>query len=200
LPRVKRLAVLVSGGGSNLQALLDAIEGGGLPGAAIVLVLADRDCPALGRARASGIPTALVDRVKYVRNSDIFSDELLRRIDGASPVDLVVLAGFLSILKGAILGRFEDRIINVHPSLIPAFSGDGCWGIHVHERALASGVKVTGATVHLVDGVTDGGRILLQEAVPVLEGDSPASLQARVLEVEHRLVVQAARLFTESEE
>jgi phosphoribosylglycinamide formyltransferase-1 len=179
---------------------MDAVAGSSLPGVAIALVLSDRSCPALARAEAAAIPTALVDRRNYPRNSEIFSSEVLRELEAAGCVDLVVLAGFLSILRGAILARFRDRIINVHPSLIPSFAGDGCWGIHVHEQALARGVKVTGVTVHFVDEVTDGGRILLQEAVPVLEGDSPESLQARVLEVEHLIIVEAVALLTKEEE
>lgn len=201
------IGILASGGGSNLQAIIDAIASGGLPGFAIRIVIADRPCAALDRARTAGIATALINRKKYIPNSEEFSDAVLAELEARDgPADgqtngigLVVLAGFLSILKGVILSRLAGHIVNIHPSLIPSFCGEGCHGIHVHEMALARGVKVTGATVHLVDGRIDGGRILLQEPVRVDGADTALTLQARVLEVEHRLIVEGVRLFADLE-
>ena len=175
------IAVLVSGGGTNLQALLDAQKRGEIPDGEIALVIASRKkAYALERARMAGVPALALPRRDYEKTAD-YDAALLGALQEAG-VELVVLAGFLCVLGEKMLKGYEGRIVNVHPSLIPAFCGDGFYGLHVHEAALARGVKVTGATVHLVNEVTDGGPILLQKAVEVLEGDTPESLQKRVME------------------
>lgn len=184
-----RIAVLVSGGGTNLQALLDA----DLPSGEIVLVLSNRaDAFALERARAAGIPAIAIPERR-----DAFEVKALAALEAAR-VDLIVLAGFLSILSARFIQRYERRILNVHPSLIPSFCGKGFYGLKMHEAALAYGVKVTGATVHLVNEVPDGGRILLQRAVDVLPGDTPETLQRRVMEqAEWVLLPQATQQLCE---
>ena len=168
-----RVAVFVSGGGTNLQALLDA----DMPHADIVLVLSNReDAYALQRARAAG-----VDAFALPRGRAAFEREALPLLSRYR-IDAVVLAGFLSILSENFLRSFPERVVNVHPSLIPSFCGKGYYGLRVHEAALAYGVKVTGATVHLVNEIADGGPILAQKAVDVLPGDTPETLQRRVME------------------
>ena len=176
-----KIGVLVSGGGTNLQALLDAQKRGEIPDGEIALVIASRKkAYALERAREAGVPALALPRRDYEKTAD-YDAALLTALQEAG-VELVVLAGFLCVLGEKMLRGYEGRIVNVHPSLIPAFCGDGFYGLHVHEAALRRGVKVTGATVHLVNEVTDGGPILLQKAVEVLEGDTPESLQKRVME------------------
>lgn len=176
-----KIGVLVSGGGTNLQALLDAQKRGEIPDGEITLVIASRKkAYALERAREAGVPALALPRRDYENPVD-YDAALLSALQEAG-VELVVLAGFLCVLGEKMLRGYEGRIVNVHPSLIPAFCGDGFYGLHVHEAALRRGVKVTGATVHLVNEVTDGGPILLQKAVEVLEGDTPESLQKRVME------------------
>ena len=176
-----KIGVLVSGGGTNLQALLDAQKRGEIPDGEISLVIASRKkAYALERAGEAGVPALALPRRDYETTAD-YDAALLTALQQAG-VELVVLAGFLCVLGEKMLRGYEGRIVNVHPSLIPAFCGDGFYGLHVHEAALRRGVKVTGATVHLVNEVTDGGPILLQKAVEVLEGDTPESLQKRVME------------------
>ena len=176
-----KIGVLVSGGGTNLQALLDAQKRGEIPDGEISLVIASRKkAYALERARMAGVPALALPRRDYEKTAD-YDAALLTALQEAG-VELVVLAGFLCVLGEKMLRGYEGRIVNVHPSLIPAFCGDGFYGLHVHEAALRRGVKVTGATVHLVNEVTDGGPILLQKAVEVLESDTPESLQKRVME------------------
>ncbi len=176
-----KIGVLVSGGGTNLQALLDARKRGEIPDGEIGLVIASRKkAYALERARMAGVPALALPRRDYENPAD-YDAALLTALQEAG-VELVVLAGFLCVLGEKMLKGYEGRIVNVHPSLIPAFCGDGFYGLHVHEAALERGVKVTGATVHLVNEVTDGGPILLQKAVEVLESDTPESLQKRVME------------------
>ena len=176
-----KIGVLVSGGGTNLQALLDARKRGEIPDGEISLVIASRKkAYALERARMAGVPALALPRRDYESPAD-YDAALLTALQEAG-VELVVLAGFLCVLGEKMLKGYEGRIVNVHPSLIPAFCGDGFYGLHVHEAALERGVKVTGATVHLVIEVTDGGPILLQKAVEVLESDTPESLQKRVME------------------
>ncbi len=186
-----RIAVLVSGGGTNLQALIDAERAGALGCGQIALVIASRPgVYALERARRAGIETAVVDR-----RTAADPDGEMAALLSAHRIDLVVLAGFLSILGEKVLERYTDRILNIHPALIPAFCGRGMYGLRVHEAVLRAGVKVTGATVHLVNEVVDGGRILLQKAVEVKEGDTPESLQRRVMEeAEWVLLPQAVRM------
>ncbi len=176
-----KIGVLVSGGGTNLQALLDAQKRGEIPDGEISLVIASRKkAYALERAREAGVPALALPRRDYETTAD-YAAALLTALQEAG-VELVVLAGFLCVLGEKMLRGYEGRIVNVHPSLIPAFCGDGFYGLHVHEAALERGVKVTGATVHLVNEVTDGGPILLQKAVEVLPNDTPESLQKRVME------------------
>lgn len=184
-----KAAVLVSGGGTNLAALLASQDSGVIRSAEIALVAADRPCQALARAEERGIRTVLLDRKALRREA--FEEGLVREIDAAG-CTLIVLAGFLSILSAAFVKRYPDRIINVHPSLIPSFCGKGFYGLHVHEAALRRGVKITGATVHLVNEETDGGRILKQKAVEVLCTDSPESLQKRVMEEAEWIILPQA--------
>ena len=175
-----RIAVLVSGGGTNLEALFNAQAAGDLPHGEIVLVLSSNPGAfALERAKRRGVPAFAVSRREL--GPEGFEAALMKKLVEYR-VDLVVLAGFLSILSENFVRRWPDRIVNVHPSLIPAFCGKGYYGLKVHEAALRRGVKVTGATVHLVNEIPDGGRILLQKAVDILPGDTPETLQRRVME------------------
>ena len=197
-----RIAVLVSGGGTNLEALLNAQEAGALPHVEIVLVLSSNpEAYALERAKRRGVPAIPLSRKQL--GQEPFEAALM---EAQYRVDLVVLAGFLSILSADFVRRWPDRIVNVHPSLIPAFCGKGYYGLKVHEAALRRGVRVTGATVHLVNEIPDGGRILLQKAVDILPGDTPETLQRRVMEqAEWVLLPQAAEqlaahIATEKEE
>ena len=193
-----RIAVLVSGGGTNLQALIDAERAGALPSGELVLVVSSKaGVYALERAAAAGIPSAVVSR-RDLGSPEAFEDALLSVLSEAR-IDLVILAGFLSILGPRVIAAYPDRIINVHPSLIPSFCGAGFYGLRVHEAALSYGVKVTGATVHLVNEIPDGGRILLQRAVEILEGDTPEILQRRVMEeAEWKLLPAAAEMVAKS--
>ena len=176
-----RVAVLVSGGGTNLQAIIDAKAAGKIPSGELALVVSSKyGVKALDRAQAAGIPCCAVRRAGYATSQDF--DEALLAVLRDHHIDFVVLAGFLCILGPRILEAYRDRIINVHPSLIPSFCGDGFYGLRVHQAALDRGVKVTGATVHLVNEITDGGRILLQKAVEIQEGDTAETLQKRVME------------------
>ena len=183
-----RIAVLVSGGGTNLQALLDAQQSGVLHSGEIVLVVSNNSkAYALERAAKAGVETA-------VRKGPAFEDEL-RALLKQYRIDLIILAGFMRILSEDFTSEWPNRILNVHPSLIPAFCGKGYYGLRVHEEALRRGVKVTGATVHFVNEIPDGGEILLQKAVDVLPGDTPEQLQRRVMEqAEWILLPQAAEL------
>ncbi len=175
------IAVLVSGGGTNLQALMDAEKAGIIRSGTIKLVVSNnKDAYALTRAKNNNIETRVVLRRDYETSRD-FEAALIGVLREAD-IDMIVLAGFMSILSPDFIKEFRDRIINVHPSLIPSFCGKGFYGLHVHEAALEYGVKVTGATVHYVNEIPDGGRIILQKAVEVKEGDTPEVLQRRVME------------------
>ena len=193
----KRIAVLVSGGGTNLQALIDAQKQGGLGGGEISLVLASKpDVYALERAKNNGIPAKVLARRDYAdiaAYSKALADALV-----AEKIDLVVLAGFLTIIDEQVYEAFPNRIINVHPALIPSFCGKGYYGLRVHEAALEKGVKVSGATVHIVTPECDAGPIILQKAVEVLEGDTPEVLQRRIMEqAEWNILPEAVKLFCE---
>ena len=190
-----RIAVFVSGGGTNLEALLKAQESGAIPHGEIVLVCASNEsASALTRAANHGVPAVAVPRKQM--SQEAFERTLSLKL-AEYRVDLIVLAGFLSILSADFVARWPERILNVHPSLIPAFCGKGYYGLKVHEAALERGVKVTGATVHLVNEIPDGGRILLQKAVEVLPDDTPEVLQRRVMEqAEWILLPQAAELLS----
>lgn len=192
-----RIAVLVSGGGTNLQALIDAQSRGELKNGRIAAVLSSRpDAYALERAARAGIPGYVVARKDFASNREmtIALVDKLRELN----IGLVVLAGFLHILTGEMVAAFPNAILNVHPALIPSFCGAGYYGPHVHEAALAYGVKLTGATVHFVNEEPDGGPIVLQRAVEILEGDTPEVLQRRVMEqAEWHILPQAVSLFCE---
>ena len=189
-----RIAVLVSGGGTNLQALLDAQARGEIPHGEIVLVVSNnRDAYALERAAKAGVPSRVLLR-KELGSQAAFEAALADALR-ENNIDLVILAGFMSILSQSFTRQFEGRIINVHPSLIPSFCGEGFYGLRVHEAALARGVKVTGATVHIVNEIPDGGPILLQKAVEIRPDDTPEVLQKRVMEqAEWILLPRAAEM------
>lgn len=187
-----RIAVLVSGGGTNLQALLDAERSGILHSGKIVLVVSNNpDACALQRAANAGVETAVLTK-KGCGSQEAFEQALAETLEQAG-IDLIILAGFMSILGKAFTDRFPNRILNVHPSLIPSFCGAGFYGLRVHQAALDYGVKVTGATVHFVNEIPDGGKIIAQKAVEILPGDTPEVLQKRVMEqAEWILLPQAA--------
>lgn len=178
---MKNIGVLVSGGGTNLQALIDAQQSGIIKSGKIVTVVSNKpDVYALERAKNAGIDAHVITRKECGSREDF--DKALCEYMQKMNVDIVVLAGFLAILGENFLSVYKDKIINVHPSLIPSFCGDGFYGLKVHEAAIDYGVKVTGATVHFVNEITDGGKIILQKAVEIKEGDTPEILQKRVME------------------
>lgn len=189
-----RIAVLVSGGGTNLQALIDAERSGKIPDGEIVLVVSSQSgAYALERAKNAGIKSVVCSR-KELSSQENFEKSLSKALADEN-VELIILAGFLSILSADFTSKWPERIINIHPSLIPSFCGKGFYGLKVHEAALEKGVKVTGATVHFVNEIPDGGRIILQKAVCVKENDTPESLQRRVMEeAEWVLLPEAAEL------
>ena len=185
------VVVLVSGGGTNLQAIIDAVKDGKITNTKLCGVISNKpDAYALKRAEQNGIPGVCVFRKAYETRAE-FEDALLAAVDKFNP-DLVVLAGFLVILPEKMTEKYSHRIINIHPSLIPSFCGDGYYGLHVHEKVLARGVKVTGATVHFVDAGTDTGPILLQKAVDILPEDTPEVLQRRVMEQAEWIILPKA--------
>lgn len=192
-----KIAVLVSGGGTNLQALLDAQQSGTLTAGEIVLVISSNDkAYALTRAANAGVPAVVCSR-KALGSQAAFEAAISQAL-AEHGVELIVMAGFMSILTENFTSQWPRRILNIHPSLIPSFCGKGFYGLKVHEAALAYGVKVTGATVHFVNEVPDGGEILLQKAVDVLPGDTPEVLQRRVMEqAEWKLLPQAAQMISE---
>ncbi|MBQ7638500.1 MAG: phosphoribosylglycinamide formyltransferase [Clostridia bacterium] len=186
-----RIAVLVSGGGTNLQALIDAEKSGIINSGEITLVISNKeDAYALRRAEKAGIKTAVV-RKKDFDGASAFEDRLIETLEN-NCTDLIILAGFMCILSEKFTSHFEKRIINVHPSLIPSFCGEGFYGLKVHEAALAKGVKVTGATVHFVNEIPDGGEIIAQKAVEILDGDTPEILQKRVMEQAEWIILPLA--------
>jgi phosphoribosylglycinamide formyltransferase-1 len=190
-----KIAVLVSGGGTNLQALIDAQARGEIVGGEIAAVIASKPgVYALERAAKADIPTYVVARKDYP-SSQAMTVALVEQLQ-ALDIGLVVLAGFMTILTDEMIQAFPNAILNVHPALIPAFCGEGFYGLHVHEKALEYGVKLSGATVHFVSAECDGGPIVLQKAVPVEEGDTPETLQRRIMEqAEWKLLPQAVSLF-----
>ena len=186
-----KIAVLVSGGGTNLQALIDAQKSGILKSGEIVLVVSNvNGAYALERAANAGIEGMTVTR-KECGSQEAFEDKLIDLFE-AKGIDLIVLAGFMSILTEKFTGHFANRIINIHPALIPSFCGKGFYGLHVHEAALSYGVKVTGATVHFVNEIPDGGKIIMQKAVNVEDGDTPEVLQRRVMEQAEWIILPAS--------
>ena len=189
------IAVLVSGGGTNLQALIDAQATGQIQNGAISLVISSRtDAFALERAKKAGIPTRVLLRKGFAEQADY--DAALLALLKEFQIQLVVLAGFMTIISETVIRQYENQIINVHPALIPSFCGPGFYGLHVHEAALEKGVKVSGATVHFVNEVCDGGPIILQKAVEVLPDDTPETLQRRIMEqAEWKLLPRAVERF-----
>jgi phosphoribosylglycinamide formyltransferase-1 len=183
-----KLAVLISGGGTNLQAIIDNIDSGDLN----CSIAYSFKATVINRAATKSISTYVLNKKEL---GEGLSDEILKIVD--KKVDLIVLAGFLSILKGKIIKKFNNRIINIHPSLIPAFCGNGMYGLKVHEAAIEYGVKVSGCTVHLLDDGTDTGPIIIQKTVPVFSEDTAKSLQERVLVQEHLALSEAIRKFSE---
>lgn len=186
-----RIAVMVSGGGTNLQAIIDGVKDKTITNTQIAAVISNNaNAYALTRAKENGIPAYCVSPKDYATR-DEFNKALIRTIDSYN-LDLIVLAGFLVVLPEELINKYRNRIINIHPSLIPSFCGNGFYGLHVHEKALERGVKITGATVHFVDEGTDTGPIIYQKAVEVLEGDTPEILQKRVMEqAEWKILPQA---------
>lgn len=206
-----KIAVLISGGGTNLQALIDAQQAGKLKSGEIAAVLSNQpDAYGLTRAKQAGIPHAAVlrekaerlpdgsiDRADMAKKQAKFEAALIEKLEEAG-AELIILAGFLAILSADFTRRYENRILNIHPSLIPSFCGQGYYGLKVHEAALSYGVKVTGATVHFVNEIPDGGKIILQKAVYVKDGDTPKTLQRRVMEeAEWQILPKAAELVSE---
>lgn len=185
-----RIAVLVSGGGTNLRALIDAQNSGIIKSGEIVLVISSKaDAYALRRAEAASIATAVCE--KGGRQQSLFEQDILSELKSAD-AELIILAGFMNILSADFVKHYPDRIINVHPSLIPSFCGSGFYGLRVHKAALEYGVKVTGATVHFVNEIPDGGRIIMQKAVEVDPEDTPETLQRRVMENAEWIILPAA--------
>jgi len=187
-----KIAVLVSGSGSNLQAIIDNIESGYLKCSIEVVISDKKDVYGIERAKAKDIKTYTLDKKQLGTG---ISGEILRILDGK--VDLIVLAGFLSILNGELLRTFKNRIINIHPSLIPSFCGGGMYGLKVHEKAIEYGVKFSGCTVHFVDEGTDSGPIIIQKVVDVYESDTAKDLQLRVLNQEHKALPEAIKLISD---
>lgn len=189
-----RVAVLVSGGGTNLQAILDAQDSGVISSGRVCLVISNNPAAfALQRAEKARVPARVITK-RDCGSQEAFENLLMKTLDEAK-IDLIVLAGFMSILSERFTGRYEKRILNVHPSLIPAFCGQGFYGLRVHEAALARGVRITGATVHYVNEIPDGGEIILQKAVRVYPGDTPERLQKRVMrQAEWKLLPAAVEM------
>lgn len=194
---MKNIVVLVSGGGTNLQALIDAQRRGELKNGKITCVISSNpNAYALERAKNNGIDTEVIRRKDFAEFNDY--DTALTELLQSKNADVVVLAGFMTILGKKVIGAFENRIINIHPALIPSFCGEGYYGLKVHEEALKKGVKVTGATAHFVNEVCDGGPIIIQKAVEVKKGDTPEILQKRVMEqAEWKILPKAVSLFCE---
>ena len=193
-----RIAVLVSGGGTNLQALIDEQSRGNIPHGEITLVISNKEgAYALERAATAGIPAVVITKAACGGDQEAFEDALLAQL-AACEIDLIVLAGFMAILSKRFTDAYEKRILNVHPSLIPSFCGEGFYGLRVHQAALDKGVKVTGATVHYVNEIPDGGEIILQKAVEIEEGDTPEILQRRVMEqAEWHILPRAVEIVSE---
>ena len=188
---LKRIAVLVSGGGTNLQALIDAQKSDIITSGAITLVVSNNpDAYALERAKNAGIDTAVINKKQCSGQAD-FEEKLIEVLE-KNETDFIVLAGFMCILSENFTSKYSDRIINVHPSLIPSFCGKGFYGLRVHEAALSYGVKVTGATVHFVNEIPDGGKIIMQKAVYIQDGDTPEILQRRVMEEAEWIILPQA--------
>ena len=190
---MKRIAVFVSGGGSNLQSLINACKKGEINGKIVAVISSKQSAYALKRAKRADIAGYVYEKSKYPDTESMFGD--ISRLLNTLKIDLIVLAGYMLVLSPNIIKQYENRIINIHPSLIPAFCGKGFYGLRVHQAVLDYGCKVTGATVHFVDEGTDTGAIILQKVVAVKENDTPEILQKRVLKTEHRLLPIAVKLY-----
>ncbi|MGA2622970.1 MAG: phosphoribosylglycinamide formyltransferase [Bacteroidota bacterium] len=198
MPDLLNIAVFASGKGSNFQAILDAIKAGKIPNARIALVISNNSTAgALEIARNNRIPALHVSRQQF-GSDETFNKALLKKLTDAK-VNFVVLAGYMKMLDSSIIGHFKNRIVNIHPALLPKFGGKGMYGIHVHEAVIANKERMSGATVHLVDEEYDCGPIVLQRTVEVAPNDTPESLAAKVLEIEHQLYPEAVRLFAEGQ-
>lgn len=189
---LKNIAVLISGGGTNLQSLIDAIESGNINGKISIIISNRKDAYGLTRGENHNIKSIYLSGIGISQEE---YDEKLLEILEKEEVDLVVLAGFLKILGSKFIQAYENKIINIHPSLIPSFCGDGFYGLKVHEKALEYGVKVSGATTHFVNEVADAGSIIMQGCVEVLDNDTPEDLQKRILKIEHSILVESVKLF-----
>ncbi|NLW42614.1 MAG: phosphoribosylglycinamide formyltransferase [Tissierellia bacterium] len=189
---LKNIAVLISGGGTNLQSLIDAIESGNINGKISIIISNRKDAYGLTRGENHNIKSIYLSGIGISQEE---YDEKLLEILEKEEVDLVVLAGFLKILGSKFIQAYENKIINIHPSLIPSFCGDGFYGLKVHEKALEYGVKVSGATTHFVNEVADAGPIIMQGCVEVLDNDTPEDLQKRILKIEHSILVESVKLF-----
>jgi phosphoribosylglycinamide formyltransferase-1 len=194
-PEPVRIGVLVSGNGTNLQTILDACRAGRIPGQVVVVISNKPDAFALARAQRAGVAAVVIDHRAY-EDKRAFEAVLVETL-ASHQVDLVCLAGFLRILSPWFIGRFPGRIMNIHPALLPAFGGAGMYGERVHQAVIASGARFSGCTVHFADETPDGGPIILQTVVPVLDDDTPTTLARRVAEQEHHLYPEAVRLFAE---
>jgi phosphoribosylglycinamide formyltransferase (EC 2.1.2.2) len=195
---MNRIAILVSGPsrGSNMQAIIEACRDGRIPDSAVVAVIGTRDdAPALQKARARGVATAVVNPREFPE-PDMYADALLWVLQKAQP-DLICLAGYMRLLPAQVVQAYPMRIMNIHPSLLPLFGGKGMYGLRVHQAAIDSGMKIAGCTVHFVDEGYDTGPIILQRCVPILDDDTPETLAARVLPVEHETYIEAIRLFVQ---
>ena len=190
-----KIAVLISGSGSNLQAIIDEIEKGNIKGKIEIVISNNKNSYGLQRAKKHNIEAIYLSKEDYP-SADDFDEEIIKKLK-AKEIDLVVLAGYLKILTTKFIKTFENRIINIHPSLIPAFAGEGYYGHHVHQAAVKKGVKYSGATVHFVNEEVDGGYIIEQETVKVLFDDTAETLAKKVLEVEHKILVKVVKAFCE---
>ena len=190
-----RLGVLVSGGGSNLQSIIDNCESGYLPADVVIVISSKEGAYALERAKKHNIPSTVIIPKNY-KNREEYEDEMIKILNSYN-VDLVILAGYIKVLSPKLVRAFQGRIMNIHPTLIPSFCGEGYYGKKVHKAVLDYGAKITGVTVHFVDEGADTGPIILQRAVNVKEDDTPETLAARVLEQEHKIYPDAIKLFAE---
>ncbi|MGL4654655.1 MAG: phosphoribosylglycinamide formyltransferase [Sarcina sp.] len=189
-----KIAILISGGGSNMESILDSIDSNYLNNIEVVKIISDREAKGIDKAKQRGFDTLILDRKIY---KNTLSEKILEVLE--NKVDYIVLAGFLSIIDGKFIRKFRNKIINIHPSLIPSFCGEGMYGMNVHRAAIEKGVKFSGCTVHFVNEEVDGGAIIKQDVVEVLETDTPESLQKKILKKEHSILPHVLKLLSEKE-